>query len=594
MKKIFTFIVACVAAVSAMAQMPSTMNFVGDAEFWLSQEKNATFVTQVKDDVKVIMGDNNTQSITVPDMVFDKGEFSATVESFTISGLSYTTTNDKTSGLVISWTSDKFTSTTTGTDGETKSISGSDLKATYTHATGVLAVTFTLKYESIEKDVVYSFKGYYTDPDNKWKLAGRGTEANPYRIFDAADFTAMATNYNAESNTGKGEYFLMMNDINFGGTAENPVQFPAIGKNADLQIANIKGGFDGTFDGGNHTISGIYHTNTAMDANGKYNGLFSFADTNAVIKNIIMDEENHLCGYNYVGAIVSINQGTIENCVNKADITATNFAAAGICGFMVKGNGTVKDCENYGDIKAMTYASGICGGSQSGTSLTTYNYLIDSCINHGDLATTNGVGAAGIAGSYSGSVTNCINHGDADDTKGTAKSRQYTAGIVSCITYPTKIENCTNNGAISGVNNVGGIVGCVFKGDDTAFTLTGCTNNGTVSGEGINIAGIIGNSKRTSGKVTVAGSTNNGKVTSTGTTDLLGNIRGSETITVGDGNTISESLEKLPLDTDNIVTGIEDVTAKENANIADGKYLKNGKLVIVKNGKTYNVLGIEQ
>lgn len=593
MKKIFTFIVACVAAVSAMAQMPSTMNFVGDAEFWLSQKKNATFVTQVKDDVQVIMGDNKTQSITVPDMVFDKGEFSATVKSFTISGLSYTM--DQTSGMVISWTSDKFTSTTTGTDGETKSISGSDLKATYTHATGVLTVTFTLTYESIDKEVVYSFKGYYTDPDNKWKLAGRGTEANPYRIFDAADFTAMATNYNAESNTGKGEYFLMMNDINFGGTAENPVQFPAIGKNADLPIANVVGGFDGTFDGGNHTISGIYHTNTANDAKGKYNGLFSFADTNAVIKNIIMDAENHLCGYNYVGAIVSINQGTIENCVNKAAITADNFAAAGICGFMVKGNGTVKNCENYGDIKAMTYASGICGGSQSGNSLTTYNYLIDNCTNSGNMVTTNGVGAAGIAGSFSGAVTNCINNGDADDTKGTSTNRQYTAGIVSCTTYPTKIENCTNNGAISGINNVGGIVGCVFKGDDTAFTLTGCTNNGTVSGEGTNVAGIIGNSKRTTAdKVSVEKCTNNGKVTSTGTTELLGNIRGSENITVGDGNTISESLEKLPLDTDNIVTGIEDVTAKENANIADGKYLKNGKLVIVKNGKTYNVLGIEQ
>ena len=430
---------------------------------------------------------------------------------------------------------------------------------------------------------------------NAWRLSGSGTEADPYKVSTADDFAKMAANYNADTNTGKGEYFLMTNDIDFGGTADNPVQFPAIGKNADLSIANIKGGFDGTFDGGNHTISGIYHTNVAQDAKGKYNALFSFADVNAVIKNIIVGTDNHLSGYNYVGSIVSVNQGTIENCVNKADITAANFAAGGICGYMAQGNGTVKDCENYGNITAQTYASGICGGSQSGTSLTTYNYLIDNCTNHGNMNTTNGVGAAGIAGSYSGAVINSTNYGTVDDTKGTAKSRQYTAGIVSCITYPTKIENCINNGAISGVNNVGGIVGCVFKGDDTAFTLSNCTNNGTVSGEGTNVAGIIGNSKRTTAdKVSVEKCTNNGKVTSTGTTELLGNIRGSETITVGDGNTISESLEKLPLDTDNIVTGIEDVTAKENANIADGKYLKNGKLVIVKNGKTYNVLGIEQ
>ncbi len=428
---------------------------------------------------------------------------------------------------------------------------------------------------------------------NAWGLSGSGTEADPYKVSSADDFAKMAANYNADTNTGKGEYFLMTNDIDFGGTADNPVQFPAIGKNADLQIAKIKGGFDGTFDGGNHTISGIYHTYTAMDSKGKYNGLFSFADVNAVIKNIIMGANNHLCGYNYVGSIVSVNQGTVENCVNYADITATNFAAAGICGFMVNGNGTVKNCKNYGNLKAMTYASGICGGSQSGTSLTTYNYVVDNCENYGNMETTNGVGAAGIAGSYSGAVTNCINHGNADDTKGTAKSRQYTAGIVSCISYPIAIENCTNNGAISGINNVGGIVGCVFKGDNSEVTIKNCTNNGAVSNEGANVAGIIGNSKRDAGKVTVQGCTNNGVVSSTGTTELIGNIRGSETITVGEGNTVDWSLAKQPLDTDNTVTGIEDVTVKDNT-ATDGKYLKNGKIVIVKNGKTYNVLGIEQ
>ncbi len=181
-----------------------------------------------------------------------------------------------------------------------------------------------------------------------------------------------------------------------------------------------------------------------------------------------------------------------------------------------------------------------------------------------------------------------------DDTKGTNKSRQYTAGIVACTSYPTTIENCINSGSISGINNVGGIIGTVMKGDDSAVTIKNCTNKGAVSGESTNIAGIVGNSKRIAGMVTVADCTNEGKVSSTGTTELLGNIRGSETINVGDGNTIGADLEKLPLDTDNIVpTGIEDITAKDNT-IADGKYLKNGKLIIVKNGKTYNAVGIEQ
>ncbi len=592
MKKIFTFIVACVAAVSAMAQAHGTMNFVGDADFW-SGEKNATFTTQVKDVVQVIMGDNDTQSIIIPDMAFDKEGLQATIKSFAISGLTYTMSSDQ-SGMVISWTSDKTTSTTTGTDGEAKSITVSDLKATYTHATEVLTVTFTLKYESIAKDVVYSFKGYYTDSENKWQLVGRGTEANPYRIFDAADFTAMATNYNAETNTGKGEYFLMMNDVDFGGSAENPVQLPAIGKNADLSIAKMKGGFDGIFDGDNHNIKGIYHTNIANDAAGKYNALFSLTDVNAVIKNIRIDKNNHICGYNYVGGIVSINQGTIENCINNADITAANLDAAGICGFMANGVGTITNCSNAGNITSTTYAAGICSGSQSGSSITSYNYLITSCTNYGKIVSTNGVGAAGIAGSFSGAIKNCDNYGNVDDSKGTGKNIQYTAGIVSCPSYAIVIENCKNEGAISGGKSVGGIVANVMKGENEDVVIYNCTNNGSVSATGENVGGIVGNSARTAGKVSVEGCTNRGSVTSTGTTSLLGNIRGSESITIGSDNSISTSLEKLPLDTDNIATGIEDVNAKENATAKDGKYLKNGQIVIVKNGKTYNVLGIEQ
>ncbi len=592
MKKILTlFAVFAASVVSAMAQMHGAMNFIGNSEFYLPDMKDNTLTQTVKDTVSVTMGDNS-QSITVPDMTY--AAYNMTIKSFTVSDLSYTMTGSYATGdMAFEWNADKFTTTTTGADGSEKTITGSNLKAKYTHSTGEFTFEVTFQYGKMPNSLTYSIDGFYTT-DNAWKLAGRGTQGNPYRIFDAADFTAMATNYNAETNTGNGEYFLMMDDVDFGGSAENPVQFPAIAKNADLQIANITGGFDGTFDGGNHTISGIYHTNNGNDAKGKYNGLFSFVDKNGVIKNIVMSKDNTLAGYNYVGAIASINQGTIENCCNYADITAANLAAAGICGFMVKGNGTVKNSENHGNITATTYASGICGGSQSGSSVTTYNYLVENCVNYGNMSTTKGVGAAGIAGSYSGAVKNCTNSGEVNDSKSAATSRQNTAGIVSTPSFPTAIEGCTNNGTIMGVNNVGGIVGCVFKGDNTALTIKDCTNNGIVIGEGENVAGIIGNSKRDAGMVTVEGCTNNGVVTATGTIDLLGNIRGSETITIGEGNTVSAELSKLPLDTDNITTGIEDVNVKDNTAITDGKYLKNGKLVIVKNGKTYNVLGIEQ
>ncbi len=586
MKKLFTFIFACLCAITMMAEEETqvNLNFVGNSEYYLPSKKNSTFTMKSKDSVVINL---NAGDITIPDIVFDKSALSMTVKSFTIKGLDYAVVVGE--KMEFSCTTKNFSATTKDEEGNEKTITGSSLKVSGALMTGDLSLQLTFKYDNT--NITYNIEGYWTK-ENAWELVGAGTKDNPFRILEAEDFLSMAKNYDAESNTGKGQYFHMMNDIDFGGTEENPVQFPAIGKNADLSIANIKGGFDGIFDGDNHIISGIYHTKVSMDAAGKYNGLFGFTDKDAVIKNIIIGEENHLCGYNYVGAIVSMNQGTIENCVNYADITAANFGAAGICGFMVNGNGTINYCQNYGNIAAQTYASGICGGSQSGKSLTTYNYLIENCSNDGSLSTTNGLGSAGIAGSYSGAIKKCTNYGDADDTKGTAKSRQYTAGIVACITYATAIEDCENYGTISGVNNVGGIVGNIMKGDSTAFTIKNCANYAPVKNIGNNVAGIIGNSARNGGLVSVVDCANNGKVSSTGTKTLLGNIRGSETITIGTGNTIAANLDRLPLDTDDI-TGIADITVKADT-IADGKFVKNGKLVIVKNGKAFNALGIAQ
>lgn len=421
-----------------------------------------------------------------------------------------------------------------------------------------------------------------------WGLNGTGTEADPYIISTAADFAAMANNCNAD-HKGTGEYFKMTNDIDFGGSEANPMQLPAIGKDGNAQITKIAYGFDGTFDGDGHTVSGIYHTENGNNAEGKYNALFGCIDKNGVVKNIVFSENNHITSYNYVGSIASLNMGTIENCSNYADITATNFAAGGICGFMVNGNGNVKDCHNYGNVTAMTYASGICGGSQSGKSITTYSYLIEDCTNSGNLSTSNGLGSAGIAGSYSGAIRNCTNNGNVDDTQGTAKSKQYTAGIVSCASNAVDIEGCTNSGSINGVKNVGGIVGNVMKGDEAATAISNCVNNGAVSGQDLYVAGIVGNSARAEGLVSVVKCTNNGEVTSTGTSEFIGNLRGNTTIALGDSNVIGAGLKVLPLDPTD-PTGISDVNVNKTAN---GVFLRNGKIVIVKNNKEYTVGGVQ-
>lgn len=428
-----------------------------------------------------------------------------------------------------------------------------------------------------------------TSESKTWGLSGSGTESDPYQIKTADDFTKMASNFNA-NHKGTGEFFKMMNDIDFGGSAENPVQLPAIGKDGNAAIAKIAYGFDGIFDGDNHTITGIYHTNKGNDANGKYNGLFGCIDKNGVVKNIIMGKDNHIESYNYVSSIASLNMGKIENCVNNADIIAANFAAGGICGYMVNGYGTIEKCKNYGNIKAMSYASGICGGSQFGSTVKTYAYIVDDCANYGNISTTNGMGSAGIAGSYSGAVKNCTNNGNVDDTKGTNKTRQYTAGIVSAATSAIDIDGCVNNGTVNGVKNTGGIVGYVMKGDAKAIAIKNCTNNGAVSGQDF-IAGIVANSARDKDLVSIESCTNNGVVSSTATTENIGNLRGSANIALGQGNVIAGTLTHFSLD-DSSSTGINNVSSGKQT-VKNGKYIKNGRVVIVNDDKEYSVGGIK-
>ena len=400
-----------------------------------------------------------------------------------------------------------------------------------------------------------------TTTSNAWGLTGEGTEANPYCIHTADDLYTMAKNCNA-NHKGTGEYFVLKNDINFGGSAETPKQLPAIGKDGNAQIAAIAYGFDGTFDGAGHTISGIYHTEMDNNAKGKYNGLFGCIDKNGVVKNLVISKDNHIAGYNYVGTIASLNMGLIQNCTNYADVTAANFAAGGVCGFFVNG---------------------------TGKSVATYNYLIEHCTNKGNLSTTNGLGSAGIAGAYSGAVKDCTNYGITDDTHGTAKSRQYTAGIVACASYAVDIDGCKNYGTVNGVKNVGGIVGNVMKGDAAATVIKNCVNDAAVNGQDAYVAGIVANSARAEGVVSVANCTNNGEVTTTATTDFIGNLRGNSTIALGEGNIIAAGLKTYKLDpeTSTAIKGIE----QNNAVVKNGKYLKNGRIVIINNGNQYNING---
>lgn len=346
--------------------------------------------------------------------------------------------------------------------------------------------------------------------DELWGLSGTGTEADPYQITAAADFYTMAQKCSAQ-NTGAGKFFKLTADVDFGGSAESPQQFPGIAKAGIVSITNITYGFQGVLDGDNHTISGIYHTQSTNSTEGKFNALISSLGDGGVVKNLTFSANNYVNSYNYTAAFVSLCKGgTVENCTNNASITCINTFAAGVCGYICGGKGTVKNCTNTGAIKSTTYATGIISGSQSGktvgsTDAAYASVVVEGCTNSGSVSTSNGVGSAGIAGSFSGKIVNCTNSGSIDDSNGTVSSKQYTAGIVSCMTYVADLSGNVNKGSVKGGNYVAGIVGCIMNGGNEAVDISGNTNEGTIEATGSDHGDILGGSKRDAGKVVVTG-----------------------------------------------------------------------------------------
>ena len=192
--------------------------------------------------------------------------------------------------------------------------------------------------------------------------------------------------------------------------------------------------YDGTFDGAQHTISGIYCVSDTIEEA----GIFQNTIDNAIVENIgVLD--SYYClkkGYN-VGGIVGFNSGIIRNCYNEGMVSSlynNDNYLGGICG--MNGGGTITGCYNKGKVSNAvrgTRAGGICGRSTN---------KILNCYNTGSV--TGGYMVGGICGSNassttSGRIENCYNIGtintiinDNDYKRNIAVIENETAVVKNC------------------------------------------------------------------------------------------------------------------------------------------------------------------
>ena len=159
--------------------------------------------------------------------------------------------------------------------------------------------------------------------------------------------------------------------------------------------------YGGTFDGQNHTISGLYCDTDQLCA-----GLFGHAKSNSFIKNVTV-ADSYFSARNYVGGVCGWNEYcTVAGCINESTVVGTsNYSpVGGVCGY--SDYGYIEKCSNFGTvigIGAHSDVGGVCGrnGHRS----------IVGCYNAGTV-TGNGWSVGGVCGSFSqGAIIGCHNVG---------------------------------------------------------------------------------------------------------------------------------------------------------------------------------------
>ena len=212
--------------------------------------------------------------------------------------------------------------------------------------------------------------------------------------------------------------------------------------------------YTGTFDGGDHTITGL--TVTGSD---QYAGLFGYIGKDGgTVKNVVLEDVKITSDYQYgyVGGMAGINNGTIENC-SVSGGSVSGYSAGGVVGQQYSGSITL--CNSSATVQGTSQVGGVVGYTNYGVTLT-------ACYATGDVTAKNNntagtFFAGGVVGSNGGNLTACYATGNV--TGGTGSI--YVGGVTGSNDSGTLTACYHATGTVSGPGGAtGGVAGRNFKG----------------------------------------------------------------------------------------------------------------------------------
>ena len=262
--------------------------------------------------------------------------------------------------------------------------------------------------DAIEGEVTLNVKLISYQPPTG--VTGNGTEAEPF-ILKTADHLAWFRDY---VNTGKTSACAKIADD----VEEIDMSTVCHEADAEKQVAELSWTpigskkYQGTFDGNGKTIRNLFISSTSNEI-----GFFGCA-TDCRIKNITFDKakvkgnDNSSTGIlaGYAGSCVIENIKTTGNCSVEG-----KEETGGIAG---RANGNISNCENHAIVNGLHSVGGIVG----------------ICFDSGN------------------SITSCANYGEITGTE------HFVGGIIGYFGEGS-LQNCANNGNISGNARIGNLIG---------------------------------------------------------------------------------------------------------------------------------------
>ena len=245
----------------------------------------------------------------------------------------------------------------TGISGTIQDLAGNSLSG------GVTASSIC----TLDGDFAYTIDDFQKDGDN-------------YLIKTHEDLIGLAGYVNGGGDT-EGKTFLQVADIvfphttNWNNSASTEINYIAIGYYIDT---NNESRFDGTYDGGGHTISGIRIYRGDKTNSDSYQGLFGIINLGSIVRNVNL-ADTRITGYDSTGGIVGYNYGTITDCTVAANVCihsviTNSFSHGGIVGT------NNKIVQRSVSSAILTVKSGTSGVYYGGIAGKNYSSTITDCI----------------------------------------------------------------------------------------------------------------------------------------------------------------------------------------------------------------------